>query len=82
MLVLCQHAQIGEQRRWEEGRDGVCRMRRGRLACQADVLTWSAPHQYGDGFGATLRLHIGLEDVEDLIDDLEQAFHAMLAANR
>jgi len=40
------------------------------------------PHQYGDGFGATLRLHIGLEDVEDLIDDLEQAFHAMLAANR
>jgi cystathionine beta-lyase/cystathionine gamma-synthase len=42
----------------------------------------SAVHQYGDGYGATLRLHIGLEDVEDLIDDLAQAFHAMRAANR
>ena len=42
-------------------------------------------HQYGDGFGATLRLHIGLEDVNDLIDDLEQAFgamHRVHAANR
>ncbi len=45
------------------------------------ALTWGAAHQYGDGFGATLRLHIGLEDVEDLIDDLEQGFAAMRAAN-
>ena len=30
--------------------------------------------QYGDGYGVTIRLHIGLEDVEDLIQDLQRAF--------
>ena len=40
------------------------------------------PWQYGDGYGATLRLHIGLEDVDDLLDDLAQGFAAMHAANQ
>mmetsp|Transcript_16134 Transcript_16134/g.32648 ORF Transcript_16134/g.32648 Transcript_16134/m.32648 type:complete len:480 (-) Transcript_16134:495-1934(-) len=30
--------------------------------------------QYGDGYGATIRLHAGLEDVADLMEDLERGF--------
>jgi cystathionine beta-lyase/cystathionine gamma-synthase len=37
--------------------------------------------QYGEGYGATLRVHIGLEHVDDLIQDLHTAFAAMHAAN-
>ena len=33
--------------------------------------------KYGDGYGQTLRVHAGLEDVNDLIRDLEQGFAAM-----
>ena len=41
------------------------------------VVKW----KYGAGYGATLRLHIGLEDVDDLIEDLEKALNVMHAAN-
>jgi cysteine-S-conjugate beta-lyase len=34
------------------------------------VATW----KYGDGYGHTLRIHAGLEDVDDLIKDLEAGF--------
>ncbi|MFZ3236273.1 MAG: PLP-dependent transferase [Stellaceae bacterium] len=30
--------------------------------------------------GPTLRLHIGLEDPQDLIEDLDRGFHALRAA--
>ena len=45
-------------------------------AC-AHVCVW----QYDDECGATLRLHVGLEDVEDLIDDLANGFDAMRQAS-
>eukprot|EP00189_Rhodosorus_marinus_P002186 CAMPEP_0113957298 /NCGR_PEP_ID=MMETSP0011_2-20120614/2688_1 /TAXON_ID=101924 /ORGANISM="Rhodosorus marinus" /LENGTH=435 /DNA_ID=CAMNT_0000967837 /DNA_START=147 /DNA_END=1454 /DNA_ORIENTATION=+ /assembly_acc=CAM_ASM_000156 len=35
---------------------------------------------YGEGFGPTLRLNIGLESVEDLIVDLEEGFKRLNAA--
>jgi len=35
------------------------------------------PWEYGEGFGPTIRLHIGLEDCEDLKRDLEAGFKAM-----
>jgi cystathionine beta-lyase len=35
---------------------------------------------WGGSEGPTLRLHIGLEDPRDLIDDLERGFHALHAA--
>jgi len=41
------------------------------------VVKW----KYGAGYGATLRLHIGLEDVDDLIEDLDKALNVMHAAN-
>ncbi|KAI0557238.1 Cystathionine beta-lyase METC [Gracilaria domingensis] len=30
--------------------------------------------RYGDGYGQTMRIHVGLEDVNDLIKDLEEGF--------
>lgn len=33
--------------------------------------------KYGDGYGQTLRAHIGLEDVSDLIRDLDQGFERL-----
>lgn len=30
--------------------------------------------KYGDGYGQTMRIHVGLEDVDDLIKDLEDGF--------
>lgn len=36
-----------------------------------------AKWKYGDGYGQTFRIHAGLEDVRDLIDDLEQGFNVL-----
>lgn len=35
--------------------------------------------EYGNGFGQTLRLHTGLEDVDDLINDLSAGFNRLNA---
>lgn len=37
------------------------------------VDTW----KYGDGYGQTMRIHVGLEDVGDLIADLEAGFERL-----
>lgn len=37
------------------------------------VDTW----KYGDGYGQTMRIHVGLEDVDDLIDDLDAGFERL-----
>lgn len=37
--------------------------------------------QYGNGYGQTMRLHIGLEDVDDLIKDLDDGFGRLNASN-
>ena len=52
------------------------------LPCDISAVRSVRPWQYGDGYGATLRLHIGLEDVDDLLDDLAQGIAAMHAANQ
>lgn len=39
------------------------------------IDTW----QYGNGFGQTMRIHVGLEDVNDLIADLEDGFARLSA---
>ena len=52
------------------------------LPCDISAVRSVRPWQYGDGYGATVRLHIGLEDVDDLLDDLDQGFAAMHAANQ
>lgn len=41
------------------------------------VDTW----KYGDGYGQTLRINVGLEDVSDLIRDLEEGFERLEQAN-
>jgi cystathionine beta-lyase len=41
------------------------------LVIQCDVRRSAALWEVGHGRGATLRLHIGLENVDDLIRDLE-----------
>jgi len=33
--------------------------------------------KYGDGYGQTMRIHVGLEDVGDLIKDLEEGFERL-----
>lgn len=42
------------------------------------VDTW----EYGDGYGQTMRIHAGLEDVKDLIDDLDLGFERILQAKK
>lgn len=37
------------------------------------VDTW----KYGDGYGQTFRIHVGLEDVDDLIKDLDDGFERL-----
>lgn len=41
------------------------------------VDTW----KYGDGYGQTLRIHVGLENVADLIKDFEDGFERLKRAN-
>lgn len=36
--------------------------------------------QYGDGYGPTFRIHAGLEDPQDLIDDIDLGFNRMVQA--
>lgn len=36
-----------------------------------------AEWKYGDGYGETMRIHVGLEDVNDLIKDLEEGFERL-----
>ncbi|CDF37760.1 Cystathionine beta-lyase METC [Chondrus crispus] len=36
--------------------------------------------KYGDGYGQTMRIHVGLEDIADLIADLEQGFERLTSA--
>lgn len=33
--------------------------------------------KYGDGYGQTMRIHVGLEDIDDLINDLEHGFERL-----
>ena len=49
------------------------------LAIPCDVTTYRSATQW-DRDGQLVRLHIGLEDVDDLKADLERAFAAMAAA--
>ncbi|EKX54168.1 hypothetical protein GUITHDRAFT_132564 [Guillardia theta CCMP2712] len=52
------------------------------LPCDISSVRSVVPWEYGDGYGATIRLHIGLEDVEDLIQDLQRAFEMMGAPGK
>ena len=40
-----------------------------------------AKWKYGDGYGFTMRIHVGLEDVDDLINDLDQGFERLNSFN-
>ena len=51
------------------------------LPCDISAVRSVNPWRYGDGYGATLRLHIGLEDADDLIEDLAHGFDVMHAVN-
>jgi len=51
------------------------------LPCNISAVRSVRKWQYGDGYGATLRLHIGLEDVEDLIADLAHGLAVMHQVN-
>ena len=67
----------------------------GRFGERLDILDVHQPHRLnrwpvaqvrshwprpGIGTGYVLRFHAGLEDADDLIEDVEQAFHAMKEA--
>lgn len=41
------------------------------------VDTW----KYGDGYGQTMRIHVGLEDVDDVIADLKSGFERLSSYN-
>jgi len=49
------------------------------LAIRADVTRYRTATKWGPG-GPLVRFHIGLEDTDDLIADLEQGFAALKAA--
>ncbi|PXF43886.1 putative cystathionine beta-lyase [Gracilariopsis chorda] len=38
--------------------------------------------KYGDGYGQTMRIHVGLEDVDDLIKDLDEGFDRLNRLNK
>lgn len=46
------------------------------LMMQTDINSARSvkPWKYGDGYGRTLRIHAGLEDIDDLLQDLEAGF--------
>ena len=50
------------------------------MAVLKTVRTGSHWPRPGIGTGYVLRFHAGLEDADDLIEDVEQAFHAMKEA--
>jgi len=51
------------------------------LILPTDIYRTVTAWTYGDGYGRTLRLHIGLEDVRDLICDLQHGFACMEQVN-
>ena len=51
------------------------------LPTKINTVRTATQYRYGDGYGQTIRLHVGLEDPEDLIADLQRAFEALHAAN-
>lgn len=42
------------------------------------IDTW----KYGDGYGQTMRIHVGLEDVDDLLQDLHDGFARLTGVNK
>lgn len=53
------------------------------LLIQTHINSFRSADQwtYGNGFGFTFRIHVGLEDVEDLIKDLDDGFNRLQMVN-